>query len=102
MIPNVSCSSFSVGASFAMQADWELADLVRKKFMDYGFSGYFDQLERNYGPKVPKADASQPKPVPFKSFSAVFVMTLGIGLGATAIQIVLFISARNKLSPADK
>ena len=93
----------AVAISFAMQPNWQWVDLVRKKFLDYGFSGYFDELERKYGQKKTSSKVSKAKPVPLRSFLAILIIALATGIGATLFQLfVFFFTKQKKLSPAQK
>ena len=80
-----------VGLVFVMQPDWRWADAVKRKFLDYGHSGFFDELERKFAVKVGASlGPDKANQISFGSLSDLFGITLCAGFGAAFYQIYVF------------
>ena len=79
------------GLVFVMQRDWGWAEAVKSKFLDYGHSGFFDELERKFAVKVGASlGPDKANQISFRSLSDLFGITLCAGLGAAFYQIYVF------------
>ena len=84
--------SFSTfGMSFAMRKDWEFGDQVTNLFAFYGWSGYFDQLSRQYK-NAKKTKREKLEPLDLKNFRGLFLIVIVIGVLAVLHQCLVFIT----------
>ena len=89
-----------VGFSFLMRNDWVWADRVKRKFAEFGYSGYFDQLDRKYKSEDMSNESLAIKPISFKSLAFLFATTFAAGVCATLLQVFFFFfGGKQKLMP---
>ena len=86
-----------IGFGFAMRKDWKWIDQVKRKFSDYGQSGYFDQLARKYQRKQ-NAGTKITNEVTILGLLEVLGTVLLAGIVAALLQTASFLSHRARMS----
>ena len=77
------------GFSFAMRKNWKWTNQLKKRFVHFSHSGYFDQLNRQYDHSESGVKNQKKKEeIPFKSLAGVFGITLLGGICTALFQIV--------------